>query len=90
MVRRLVRTDDTRLFLLGWKTYNYARGLLAFAKEYPFTRKYLWAAILVDRLYLISDWYCWATLGSEAWLTRAIVDEASPKLEVRHVVDKED
>ncbi|KIW19022.1 hypothetical protein PV08_03312 [Exophiala spinifera] len=79
------------MLLLGWKTYNYVCGLLAFVKEYPFARRHLWAAILVDRLYLISDWYCWATLGKEAWLTRANVDGAIPEnLEAGGTVDKED
>ncbi|KIW82812.1 hypothetical protein Z517_02055 [Fonsecaea pedrosoi CBS 271.37] len=61
-------------FVLSMKTYNYLDGLLQFATEYPFARRHLWAAVLVDRLYLVSDWYCWVTLGTEAWITRQAVD----------------
>ncbi|KAK5325846.1 hypothetical protein LTR93_004067 [Exophiala xenobiotica] len=62
------------LFFLGWKTHNYVNGILRFFNEYPFAKRYWWAAVLVDRVYLISDWYCWATLGTEAWMSRPKVD----------------
>ncbi|EXJ59352.1 uncharacterized protein A1O5_12233 [Cladophialophora psammophila CBS 110553] len=62
-------------FVLGIKLYGYINGLVEFANEYPFATRYLWAAVLVDRLYLISDWYCWITLGTEAWMTRQRVDD---------------
>ncbi|KIW94543.1 uncharacterized protein Z519_04519 [Cladophialophora bantiana CBS 173.52] len=54
---------------------GYINGLVEFANEYPFATPYLWAAVLVDRPYLISDWYCWVTLGTEAWMTRQRVDD---------------
>ncbi|OAL19341.1 hypothetical protein AYO22_09885 [Fonsecaea multimorphosa] len=64
-------------FVLGMKIYAYVEGLLDFANEYPFVKRHLWAAVLVDRLYLVSDWYCWITLGTEAWITRQAVDDCA-------------
>lgn len=52
---------------------SWATDLEGFAKEYPWCLSKIWAAIIVDRLYLISDWYCWLTLGTETWMTRELV-----------------
>ncbi|KEF58468.1 uncharacterized protein A1O9_06394 [Exophiala aquamarina CBS 119918] len=61
--------------IVGYKIYKQAITLRRFKKEYPWIRKHLWAALLVDRLNYISDWYCWMTLGNDAWVTRATIDE---------------
>lgn len=61
--------------ILGIKLYRYINGVRGFARECPWARRCLWAAVLIDRLYLVSDWYCWATLGTEAWMSRRKVDE---------------
>ncbi|EXJ95247.1 hypothetical protein A1O1_00367 [Capronia coronata CBS 617.96] len=70
------------LFILTWKICSYIHGLFTFSLEYPYTGKYWWAAVLVDHLYLVSDWYCWATLGTEAWMTRRDVDQEERQVEV--------
>ncbi|KAI1307135.1 hypothetical protein F5Y03DRAFT_405713 [Xylaria venustula] len=49
-------------------------GILAFSREFPFTRRKIWAAFLVDRVSMLSDWYCWLTLGQESWASRRGVD----------------
>ncbi|KAL2440861.1 hypothetical protein ABEF95_007654 [Exophiala dermatitidis] len=63
------------LLVLIWKFSWYTLGLINFVNmDHPYTKKYWWAAVLVDHLYLVSDWYCWMTLGTEAWMTRRKVD----------------
>lgn len=61
------------LLILLLDLYSWVTDLSNFAKEYPWCRSKIWAAIIVDRLYLISDWYCWLTLGTESWMTRSLV-----------------
>ena len=61
--------------VLGYGLYNYIKGVFDFALEYPWGRRHLWAAMLVVQVYLISDLYCWLTLGTEMWITRHTVDE---------------
>ncbi|KAK7943899.1 uncharacterized protein PG986_013012 [Apiospora aurea] len=36
----------------------------------PYAAPYWWAAALIEKVQLISDFYCWATLGTENWETR--------------------
>ena len=43
----------------------------------------------MDRVYLISDWYCWATLGSEAWMSRPKVDSNSGYPEINAGPEKD-
>ncbi|KAI0973407.1 hypothetical protein F4678DRAFT_477875 [Xylaria arbuscula] len=54
--------------------YGIVSGILAFSREFPFTRRKIWAAFLVDRVSMVSDWYCWLTLGQESWASRRGVD----------------
>ncbi|EHY57955.1 hypothetical protein ABEF92_002106 [Exophiala dermatitidis] len=61
--------------VLIWKFTWYTHSLVNFVNEYPWASRYWWAAVLVDHLYLVSDWYCWMTLGTEAWMTRRKVDQ---------------
>jgi hypothetical protein len=58
-----------------WKLFCYIRCIVGFLNEYHFARPYWWAAVLVSEIYLVSDWYSWATLGQEAWMTRRRVDK---------------
>ncbi|KAI1498751.1 hypothetical protein F5X99DRAFT_431517 [Biscogniauxia marginata] len=63
------------LAFAGWDLYLWTKDLIGFSKEYPYCGWRLWAAIIIDKLYLISDWYCWLTLSHERWMTRAFVDD---------------
>ncbi|KAK8118174.1 uncharacterized protein PG998_006455 [Apiospora kogelbergensis] len=65
-----------------------ALGLSAFVRQFPFAASYWWAAALVDKVQLLSDLYCWATLGTEAWETRNTDgdQEGDPLLLVEEVV----
>jgi len=58
----------------GYYIYGIVSGLRAFVKEFPFCRRYVWAAFLADKVSLVSDWYCWATLPTERWYSRKTVD----------------
>jgi hypothetical protein len=62
---------------LIWQTWNYIRSLRAFVNTFPWTRRYLWAAVIVDWVYLISDFYSWFTLSVESWSTRESVDQGA-------------
>ena len=53
---------------------KYMAGLLDWVNEYPWARRHLWAAVIVDHLYLASDMSCWLTSGQEVWMTRKNVD----------------
>ncbi len=67
-------SPDLAYFVMVLDLYLWMTDLARFAWQFPWCRSKLWAAIIVDRLYLISDWYCWLTLGTESWATRAGVD----------------
>ncbi|KAJ2966263.1 hypothetical protein NUW58_g10704 [Xylaria curta] len=65
--------------------YGHVKGLLAFAREFPYCRRKLWAAFLVDKVSLISDWYCWCTLFTENWASRAGIDSKDENVWERHL-----
>ncbi|KAH9900458.1 hypothetical protein F4778DRAFT_739038 [Xylariomycetidae sp. FL2044] len=58
------------VFVTLQNVYNRVSGLRSFAREFPYCRSKIWAAALIDNLYLISDWYCWSTLATETWTNR--------------------
>ncbi len=73
-----VKTNQLDRFIVcGVKVYHYFISFIDFVNQYPWCTPYLWAAIVVERLYLVSDWYCWATLGTERWITRQKIDYKS-------------
>ncbi|KAH6652981.1 hypothetical protein BKA67DRAFT_568239 [Truncatella angustata] len=52
-------------FACGWHI-----SYRAFVKQYPYCRRKVWAAWLMDYCYAIVDVYAWLTLNQEGWLTR--------------------
>ncbi|KAI2604504.1 glycosyltransferase family 2 protein [Hypoxylon fragiforme] len=54
--------------------YAWIKSLMAFIDQYPYCASKIWAAVLADELYLISDLYSWATINQDAWLNRPSVD----------------
>jgi cellulose synthase/poly-beta-1,6-N-acetylglucosamine synthase-like glycosyltransferase len=57
-----------------WYLYGTVTGLMSFAREFPYCRRKLWAAVAADRVFMVSDWYCWLILASESWDSRQGVD----------------
>ncbi|RYC60763.1 hypothetical protein CHU98_g5445 [Xylaria longipes] len=58
---------------------NILCGIRAFAQEFPYCREKIWAAIIADKISLVSDFYSWATLASESWASRQGVDDAASR-----------
>lgn len=67
--------ESIRFFVLAFNVRNYIHGFADFFEQHPYASKHWLAAIIVDRIYLISDWYCWITLSTEGWLTRITADD---------------
>lgn len=62
-----------RLISVGYlmcHTWWYLASLRSFFKQFPWTQRHFYAAILVDWVYLVSDIYSYASLGVEEWSTR--------------------
>ncbi|KAI1763564.1 hypothetical protein GGR53DRAFT_362809 [Hypoxylon sp. FL1150] len=54
---------------------NYVSSLRAFCREFPYVGiKNIWAVILADHAYLISDIFSWCSLSLESWSNRSSVD----------------
>ncbi|KAI1123272.1 hypothetical protein F5Y10DRAFT_281086 [Nemania abortiva] len=62
------------LLFAAYYLYGLVTSMAAFAREFPYCREKIWAAVLSDRVSLVSDWYCWSTLLVENWSSRAGVD----------------
>ncbi|KAK8044078.1 N-acetylglucosaminyltransferase, partial [Apiospora rasikravindrae] len=58
------------LVLLLHEVYKWAGTMFSFVGRFPYAAPYWWAAALVEKVQAISDFYCWATLGTETWETR--------------------
>ncbi|KAK5631100.1 hypothetical protein RRF57_006815 [Xylaria bambusicola] len=54
--------------------YGLVSSYVAFGRQFPYARNKIWAAILLDRFAMVSDWYSWATLAQENWASRKGVD----------------
>ncbi|KAI0871930.1 hypothetical protein GGS24DRAFT_509333 [Hypoxylon argillaceum] len=67
------------LLLALYYLYGFASGLLAFAEEFPYCGRKIWAAVVADKVCLVSDFYCWATLFVENWASRPGVDKGQSK-----------
>ncbi|OTA97094.1 glycosyltransferase family 2 protein [Hypoxylon sp. CO27-5] len=50
--------------------YNWYSSLRGFARQYPFCGSKIWAAMVADHLYLVSDVYSYLTLSVESWSNR--------------------
>ncbi|KAI1771173.1 glycosyltransferase family 2 protein [Hypoxylon cercidicola] len=59
------------LCLLLYVLYNYFFNLQAFYKEFPYVGKKIWAAVVADHLYFVTDIYSWLTLPLESWSNRS-------------------
>ncbi|KAI3324380.1 glycosyltransferase family 2 protein [Xylariaceae sp. AK1471] len=53
------------MLITMWYLYGLFGGIMAFAREFPYCRSQIWAAVIADRVSLVSDWYCWFTLDEE-------------------------
>lgn len=76
------------VLILLYETYNWANILFGFVGRFPCAAPYWWAAAVVEKFHLISDFYCWLTLGTEAWETRNTDgdQEGNPGLLVDEIV----
>ncbi|KAJ8128731.1 hypothetical protein O1611_g4903 [Lasiodiplodia mahajangana] len=70
----LRRQPFIALLLALYYLYNQVTGMLAFAREFPYCRQKIWAAVIADKVPLVSDFYCWATLLVENWASRPSID----------------
>ncbi|KAI8961921.1 glycosyltransferase family 2 protein [Daldinia sp. FL1419] len=61
------------LILLLYVLYNWFTGLYRFYLRFPYCGSKIWAAIIADNLYLVSDFYTWVTLSTESWSNRPSV-----------------
>ena len=62
--KRLTMDGNKRGLFAAYYLYKTIRGCRSFLKQYPYMKKYWWAVILADYLYLAyMPWAC-LTLGS--------------------------
>ncbi|KAI1799749.1 glycosyltransferase family 2 protein [Daldinia bambusicola] len=61
------------VLLLFYVLYNWFTGLYAFYRRFPYCGSKIWAAMIADNLYLVSDFYSWLTLSTESWSNRSSV-----------------
>ncbi|KAI0377679.1 glycosyltransferase family 2 protein [Hypomontagnella monticulosa] len=61
------------LVLFLYVLYKWFSSLLSFYRQFPYCGSKIWAAMIADNLYLVSDWYSWLTLPRETWSNRATV-----------------
>ncbi|KAK8085787.1 glycosyltransferase family 2 [Apiospora hydei] len=76
------------LGILLYELYNWANSMFGFVGRFPYAAPYWWAAALIEKAQLLSDFYCWATLGTENWETRNTDgdQESNPLLLVDEIV----
>ncbi|KAI0837674.1 glycosyltransferase family 2 protein [Hypoxylon sp. FL0890] len=53
--------------------YNWYSSLLGFYRQFPYCGSKIWAAMIADNLYLVSDIYSYLTLSVESWSNRSSV-----------------
>ncbi|KAI1375313.1 glycosyltransferase family 2 protein [Hypoxylon crocopeplum] len=61
--------------LLLYVLYNWFSSLYGFYRQFPYIGSKIWAAMVADNIYLVSDFYAWLTLSSESWSNRSSVGE---------------
>ncbi|KAI0882316.1 glycosyltransferase family 2 protein [Annulohypoxylon maeteangense] len=61
------------IFLVFYVLRNWCTSLRAFHRQYPYCGKKIWAAMIADNLYLITDIYSYLTLSTESWSNRSSV-----------------
>ncbi|KAI0452995.1 nucleotide-diphospho-sugar transferase [Xylaria acuta] len=63
------------LLIALYYLYGVVSGIRAFAREFPYCRGKIYAAVIADKIPLVSNFYSWATLASESWASRQGVDD---------------
>lgn len=46
------------------------KAYVSFVRRYPYCHRYWWAAVIFDHNAYLLDFYIWATVWSDDWLTR--------------------
>ncbi|KAI1405377.1 glycosyltransferase family 2 protein [Hypoxylon fuscum] len=59
--------------LILYVLWNYINSLRDFYRQFPYVGRKIWAAVVADHLYLVSDIFSWVTLSSETWSNRSSV-----------------
>ncbi|KAI0442714.1 nucleotide-diphospho-sugar transferase [Xylaria telfairii] len=68
--------------------YGLVSGTMAFLREFPYCRRKFYAAVLADKITIVSDFYSWATLFVENWSSRYGADQpAAEQPAARRVLD---
>ncbi|KAK8879214.1 Glycosyltransferase family 2 [Apiospora arundinis] len=60
------------LLLLGYYVLASLSSLRAFFREYPYMRKYWYTAVAADYIYILQDYWAWATLNNTSWEARTL------------------
>lgn len=63
------------LLLLMYYVWLAVPGYRAFFREYPWMKKYWWAAVLVDHFYVLQEPWAWLTLDDTTWLRAEALSE---------------
>ncbi|KAN0099403.1 glycosyltransferase family 2 protein [Hyaloscypha variabilis] len=69
------RTCVFALLLVAWYILESYPSYRNFFAEYPYMRRYWWAAAGQDFFYLIQDYVCWMTLNDIRWEERKVSAE---------------
>ncbi|KAI2469800.1 glycosyltransferase family 2 protein [Annulohypoxylon bovei var. microspora] len=69
----LTQPKFAAFFLVLYVLRNWFSSLRAFTRQYPYCGRKIWAAIIADSLYLITDIYSYFTLSQESWTNRSSV-----------------
>ncbi|KAI0483722.1 nucleotide-diphospho-sugar transferase [Xylaria cf. heliscus] len=84
----LRRTPLMAILIALYYLYSSISGILAFLDEFPYCQRKIYAAIIADKISLVSDFYSWATLATESWSSRQGVDEGRTRKRERMDLDK--
>ncbi|KAK8084013.1 hypothetical protein PG996_002794 [Apiospora saccharicola] len=70
------------LLLLGYYVLESVPGFATFFRKYPYMVKYWYAAVAADYIYILQDYWAWATLNNTSWEARTLAPlEAATKTE---------
>lgn len=70
MTANQVALTNPRCAFLLYTASGWHISYRAFLRQYPYCKRKVWAAWVMDYCYAIVDVYAWSTLGHESWLTR--------------------
>ncbi|KAK8036448.1 glycosyltransferase family 2 protein [Apiospora marii] len=60
------------LFLGGYYVLESLSSFEAFFRKYPYMLKYWYAAVAADYIYILQDYWAWATLNNTSWEARTL------------------